>query len=219
MSLVAPADLDDLLPGVATDLRQALIDRAEAAVADMIGVQTHMEIAAGPDQGRVLEGVTASPLGERTIDRTYTIGVAANLFELPVGPMSSYTTITADGTVVLDHLDTTEILAGPWWLRWPDPSVKWVAYKTVRVEGTIGWTSATLPERVKQAIYQQVTALTQSTEHGGLGVGGEVKSEKLGPFSASYVTAADTSAAGETKQGLPKLEDLLRHWMRPDFGI
>lgn len=214
MSLVQPADLVEILPGLTDPQLQALIDRAEATVAERIGFQTYFE---DPD---VVEGVAASELGERTIDQIFKVQVRyTNTFELPIGPWASWTSLQVAGLTV-DFTDLNTIRMRPWSLKWRDPSKYFTGGQNVAVQGTIGWIEANLPGRVRQAVYQATTAYATSTATMGSLATPAVKSEKSGPFQTTFETGGTSEATAElNSRDIDSIDRLLMNWARPDVGI
>ncbi len=214
MSLVQPADLVEILPGLTDPQLQVLIDRAEAAVAERIGFQAYFE---DPD---IDEGETTGELGERTIDQTFLVQVRyTNTFELPLGPWITWTSLQV-GSLTIDFTDLNMIKMRPWSLKWVDPSKYFTGGEKVAVQGTIGWNVGNLPDRVRQAVYQSVAAYATSTAAMGSLATPAVKSEKSGPFSTTFETGGASEASAKlNSRDIDSVDRLLINWRRPDDGI
>ena len=214
MSLVLPADLAVILPGLTDPQLQELIDRAEATVAERIGFQAYFQ---DPD---IVEGTGASELGERTIDQTFKVQVRfTNTFELPIGPWATWTGLTVAG-LVIDFTDLDTIKTRPWSLQWLDPDKCFIGGEKVLVQGTIGWTAANLPGRVREAVNQAATAYATSTAAMGDLATPALAGEKSGPFQTTFDTGGTSEATADlNSRDIDSIDRLLINWARPDVGI
>jgi hypothetical protein len=118
----------------------------------------------------VAAAVGAPSLGERLVSEEQNVARSCGGLELSAGPLTSLVALSIDGE------DCPEAAAGPWWLRVPGDFTRG---SRVRVEYQAGWTTANLPDAVRQAVL-----LTAATLHARPDL--TVRAERLGDLSRQH---------------------------------
>lgn len=217
MSVLQPSDIADILPSLSDAERQTIINQAEAEMSVLLGM-----VPAGEVDGsfiEIVEGDEAGPLNIRQVSYAFYPDIDARLLELPNGPITRLRSVTL-GTD--DPLDLTELpfVMRPWSLKWRDRDTYFRQDVLLTLAYDLGWDATSespseptpLPLTLHNAIRTLCVRHSLRQDVSGALAAGEVKQERLGPLTTSYVTSADASAMG----GQPDLiYTLIGNWAKP----
>jgi len=155
MSLLSVADLQRWLEAEGPEGLQSLLDYAESMVAAYLG-------------GESLE--------EADFTETKTPVYDTRVVELANGPLTTLTSITANGVAI----GTADVSRSYWLLGYKNGFAGGVPLTIV---GKKGWTRASTPYNLKQAVYMTAAAIKER------GVDRGATSTRLGDFAETYAEA------------------------------
>lgn len=237
MSLLDPTQLDEVLPSLTIEQRQAIVDRGESFVAGLIGRETVQVVTTGGtpetetaslshDGGVTEDGSNVaitdpadpefigSPLGARSEILDFYVPSQGRLVEIPSGPITAIADITIDGV----DIPLADLLFHSWSLRYRNNLSQFFCGQRIVVTATTGFTRRTAPAQFTEAIILAIDIIRSKSSAGGALKSLAKTSESLGPYRATFGEAGRASSAisaGDTLSAQDILRNMVAPWARP----